>query len=159
MRLIASALAILALVGVVPATPAGAGKAETAKKLVDTAIAHYKDVGKQQAIKDFNDKSSRFVRDEFYVILARADNGVFKAHPINSALIDNKKIWDLKDVNGKYIIRAMVEAGKKKPGGSWVDYVWTHPETEKLTQKRTWVERHDDMLFMVGFYTDDGETS
>jgi len=158
MRGVILAMAVMAAAVAIPPTSAMADKAERAQALVDEAIAHYKEVGKQKAIADFNDKSSRFVTDAFYVIVANSDegNGTFKAHAINPALIDNPKLWDLKDVNGKYIIRAMVRAGKANPDGSWVEYVWTHPETKKLAQKRTWVEKHDDLLFMVGFYEDDG---
>jgi len=149
------ALSFLVLTFSVAGAPAhAASKAERAKALVDKAIEHYKDVGREQALKDFNDKSSEFVQGEFYVIAAEAETGIFKAHAINSALIDNEKIRDLQDVNGVYIIREMAKAGKKNPDGSWVEYVWTHPETDDLTPKRTWVERHDDLLFMVGFYED-----
>lgn len=130
-------------------------KQDTAVAMVNDAIAHYDQVGRDKAFADFSDKTNaEFVKGEFYVIAADAEKGTFLAHPINPALVNNPKIWDLKDVNNRYIIRDMVQAGKDHPDGGWTEYVWTQPETKKLTPKKTYVKVHDGLLFMVGYYAE-----
>ena len=142
-------LALLAGTGI-----AQADKSEDAQALVSKAIAYYDQVGRDAAFQAFNDKSNgEFVFGEYYVIVAEGQNGNFLTHAINPKLINQPKLlWGLKDVNSKFIIRDMVEVGKASPDGGWSDYVWTHPETKKLANKKTWVQAHDGLLFMVGFY-------
>ena len=142
---------IASLFGASLAAPALASESRS-QELVDAAIVHYDDVGREAAFADFMETESDWVEGEFYVIVAEADSGVFKAHAINPKLIDNEKLWDLQDVNKKFIIRDMVESGKTAPDGGWTEYVWTNPATKKLANKRTYVRKHDELLFMVGYY-------
>ena len=86
------------------------------------------------------------------MIVADGEKGTFLTHAINPKLINNPKIWDLQDVNSNFIIRDMVETGKTNPDGGWSNYTWTHPETKKLAEKKTWVKPHDGKIFMVGYY-------
>lgn len=126
-------------------------KSDKAQQLVDEAIAHYKAVGQEAAYKDFNDKSSKFVDGEFYVIVFTKES-IFKTHAINSKLIDNAKLPKLKDVDGVSIVPTMVKAGVDNPNGGWAEYTWTNPTTNKLAKKKTWVREHNDLLFGVGYY-------
>ncbi|MDP2697125.1 cache domain-containing protein [Thalassospira sp.] len=127
-------------------------KAATAQSLVDKAIAHYDAAGQDKSFADFNDKAGEFVFDEYYVIVADGEKGTFLTHAINPKLINNPQIWDLQDVNSNFIIRDMVEVGKANAAGGWSNYTWTHPETKKLAEKKTWVKPHDGKIFMVGYY-------
>jgi len=149
MRLFVSAMAVLCLTtGFAQAQD----KAAISKELVDKAIALYDEVGQDSSFATFNDKNSEFVFDEYYVIVADGEKGTFLTHAINPKLINNPKLWDLQDVNSKFIIRGMVETGKSSPDGGWSNYTWTHPETKKLAEKKTWVKAHGDKIFMVGYY-------
>ncbi|WP_417829162.1 cache domain-containing protein [Thalassospira sp.] len=127
-------------------------KEATAKELVDKAIALYDEVGQEKSFEIFNDKTGEFVFDEFYVIVADGEKGTFLTHAINPKLVNNPGLWDLQDVNSKFIIRDMVETGKGSPDGGWSNYTWTHPQTKKLAEKKTWVKAHDGKIFMVGYY-------
>ena len=147
-------LAVLAAFAVVAVSGSAraADECPAAQALVDKAIAHYKTAGKDKAFADFMDKTNKdWVNGELYVIVAAAD-GMFKVHAINPKLIDNQDLYNLKDVNGVLIIPEMAKAGKAAPGGSWVKYTWTHPETKKLAPKQTWVKSNGDLLFMAGCY-------
>lgn len=126
------------------------GTPDEAKALVDRAIAHYRAVGRDKAFADFNDNKGAFVDRDMYVLVADF-NGVFLSHGANRGLI-NKNLTDLKDVNGRFIVREMIEAAKTKPDGSWVEYVWTNPTTKKLDPKKTWIKAEGDILFGVGVY-------
>lgn len=138
--------------GIAPAFADDAADATKAQALVEKAVAYYKQVGREKAIADFSDKTNKdWVDGEWYVIVADADTGIFRAH-LTKALTNDPKIWDLKDVNNRYIIRDMVEAGKNNPNGGWTEYVWTNPATKKAQPKKTFVRKVDDSLFMVGYY-------
>lgn len=133
---------------------AGARADECAKAqfLVDKAVAHYKEVGKEKAFADFMNKDNKdWVNGELYVIVSTMD-GIFKVHAINPKLIDNPQLPTLKDTNGVMIIQEMIKTGKETPQGGWAKYTWTHPETKKLAPKQTWVKVQDGQLFMVGCY-------
>ena len=143
------ALALFAL----PAGPgAKAATPEEAKALVKKAIEHWKDVGREQAMEDFNSGEKPWIDPPLYVIVYDKD-GRFHTH-VNPGLRDIN-LWDLQDINGKYIIRGMVDAAVSNENGGWTNYVWENPATGKQEQKWTWCEEHDDMLFGVGAYGQD----
>lgn len=134
------------------AAPARADECGKAQALVDKAIAHYKDAGRDKALADFMNKSDpEWVNGELYVIVSTMD-GIFKAHAINPKLIDNPQLPTLKDTNGVMIIQEMIRSGREHPEGGWAKYTWTHPETKKLSPKQTWVKVSDGQLFMAGCY-------
>lgn len=125
--------------------------AEEAQALVEQAIAHYQDVGQDQAFQDFNDAGGPFVDGELYVIVCTME-GIYKTHAHNGALIDNDILWDIQDVNGVYPVRRIVESATDAPDGGWIDYVWVNPTNEALENKRVYVAAHDGMAFAVGYY-------
>ena len=127
-------------------------KEQKAVAMVNLAIEHYKKVGKEKATIDFNDKENKsFVDGEFYIILSTME-GIAVSHPVNPKMIGNRAGLDLKDINGTYIIRSMVEVAQTNPSGGWTSYIWTHPDTKKLASKKTYVKVYDNMIFMVGYY-------
>ena len=144
--------ALFAVVGLqsAPVVADNRGAPEQAIALVDRAIAHYNEVGREKASADFSDPKGAFVDRGMYVLVSDF-NGVFLAHGANKGLI-NKNLWELKDVSGRYIVREMIDAAKTKPDGSWVEYVWTNPTTKKLDPKKTWIKAVGDILFGVGIY-------
>ena len=133
------------------AIPAAAS-ADRAQALVEQAIVHYDAVGRDAAFADFMNSDSDWVSGAFYVIVANASDGLIKAHGRNAKLIDNPKLWDLQDVNGRFIMRDAVASGATAPDGGWTEYVWANPATQKLAVKRTFIRVHDEMLFMSGYY-------
>lgn len=47
--------------------------------------------------------------------------------------------WDLQDSYGKYIIRDLIQAAKKKPGGSFVSYHYYLPKEDRIEEKLSFV--------------------
>lgn len=148
-------LKLAAAAAVAVTMQAGAVRADecaNAQVLVDKAVAHYKQVGKEKSFADFMNKDNKeWVNGELYVIVSTMD-GIFKVHAINPKLIDNPQLPSLKDTNGVMIIQEMINTGKATPQGGWAKYTWTHPETKKLAPKQTWVKVNDGQLFMAGCY-------
>ena len=68
----------------------------------------------------------------------------------NPALV-GKNLIDLKDQNGKFLIRELA-ATAKNPGAGWVDYKWPNPNTKLIEAKSSYVERIGDYFVGVGIY-------
>jgi cytochrome c len=79
-------------------------------------------------------------------------NGNCVAHGARPALI-GKNLFDLKDQDGKYLIREMIDVAKG-PGSGWVDYKWPNPLSNKIEDKTSYVEKMGDYFVGVGVYRD-----
>jgi signal transduction histidine kinase len=77
-------------------------------------------------------------------------SGKCVAHGARPALI-GKNLIDLKDQDGKFLIREMV-AISKGPGRGWVDYKWPNPLTNKIEDKSSYIEKMGDYFVGVGVY-------
>lgn len=127
------------------------GTADEAKALVEKGLAHVKTVGAEKAFADFSDKESgKWVNKDLYIVVLKSD-GTIQAHGVNKALL-GKNLWDVKDPNGKYFTREMVETGMK--GSGWTDYQFTDPVTKKLSAKSSYSSRipNFDGVLGVGIY-------
>ena len=72
------------------------------------------------------------------------------AHGARPALI-GKNLLDLKDQDGKYLIREMVDIASG-PGSGWVNYKWPNPINNKIEDKTSYVEKMGDYFVGVGVY-------
>ncbi len=142
-------IAVLALI-FVTASAAQAGVPEDAKALAQKAAAHYKKVGKEKAIADFQNPQGPFVKGELFIVV-QDFKGIVYSHA-NKGLIGQNHL-NLKDPTGKYFVQEMVEICKTK-GSGWTSYSWTNPATKKVQPKKTWVQRveGEDLYVLCGFY-------
>jgi len=76
--------------------------------------------------------------------------GLWVAHGARPALIGKNRI-DLKDQDGKFLIREMI-AIAQGPGSGWVDYKWPNPITNKIEDKSSYVEKTGKYFVGVGVY-------
>ncbi len=133
---------ILALAAIFSAAPMAradeAGTREEAKAMVDAAIAHAQKVGLPQAFKDFTTDKANWTKKDLYVMVLD-NSGQCVAHGANERLV-GKNLFDLKDPNGKFVVRELIEMTKTK-GSGWVDYEWAHPQTKKIESKSTYARK------------------
>jgi cytochrome c len=127
------------------------GTADQAKALVEKGLAHIKTVGMEKAFEDFTAKDGKWQEKDLYIFVVKFD-GVTVAHGGNKGLI-GKDMLGLKDANGQTFIKSMVDAAKTK-GTSWVDYMWTNPQTKKVEPKSSYIVRipNYDGFIGVGIY-------
>lgn len=111
--------------------------AAEAKALVDKALAHVKAVGKEKAFADFTAGGAWTDRDLY--IFAYEFNGKNLAFG-NKPQMVGKDLSDLKDGNGKPIIKDLAEVARSK-GSGWYDYMFTDPLTKKMLPKSSYVVR------------------
>lgn len=121
--------------------------ADEAKTLVDKAVAHIKQVGVEQAFKEFNDPAGSWVKGELYILAYdyQGTNLVLGSNP----KMNGKNLWDIKSPDGKFVVREFVDLVKTK-GSGWVDYQWSNPESKKIENKTTFVTRVPGMDAVIG---------
>ena len=143
----------LAAVAVAVLAP-GAGAAERgtpdeARAMLKKAVAHYKAVGRKQALADFNAKKEPFGDRDLYVFCIGPDrievaNGGFPSYVGMSADA-------IKDAKGNAVGKAILETAASKGEGS-VEYLWLNPVSHKTEAKISFVEKVGDDVCGVGAY-------
>ncbi|PKL60257.1 MAG: sodium:calcium antiporter, partial [Methanomicrobiales archaeon HGW-Methanomicrobiales-4] len=119
-------------------------------KRVKGAVAHADDVGKKQAIVDFNDINGSFADGGSY-IFAYDYNGMTLALPHQPDYIGTNR-EEFTDKYGSRITRMEIDAAKR--GGGYVYVVYYNPETGKDELKLCYVApAGDDWLVGSGIYT------
>lgn len=151
------ALMSLCLAMLTPAAPASAAEYGTkaeAVAMVKRVQAQFKKDGAEATFKAVSDKSTKAYHDRdlypFIYFLDGPKKGVNVAHGARPALI-GKNLIDLKDQDGKYLIREMVELANG-PGRGWIDYKWPNPITNKIEDKSSYIEKMGDYFVGVGIY-------
>lgn len=125
--------------------------ADEAVALVKKAAAYVKANGKDKAFEEFSNAKGQFVDRNLY-IFAYDLNGVSLAIGNgNSKKMVGKNLLDMRDANGIYLIKKLIEVANTK-GKGWVDYKWPNPVNNTIEAKSSYVEKVDDFLIGAGIY-------
>ena len=125
--------------------------AEHAKALLDRAVQQVRDKGAEAAFRSFNDPRGGFVFQDEYVFAIGLDDGRYRASGSSPNLV-GVDVRSVTDAAGKPLFKDMIELARKQGSGT-VDYVWRNPATNAVEQKHTLIQRVDDVLLGVGYYT------
>ncbi|MEC5216618.1 cytochrome c [Actimicrobium sp. GrIS 1.19] len=140
----------LLLAGAVSA--AEKGSKDEAVALVKKAAAYLKENGKEKAFAEFNKPNGPFVDRDLYIFVYSANgDGTNLAHGANPSLV-GKNLIDLRDADGKAIVKNFIEVGNSSAGSGWVDYKWANPVTKAIESKSTYIEKVGDVLIGSGVY-------
>jgi hypothetical protein len=144
-------LAALALAGALggPAGPPGHGTEAEARTMLAIAAAHYKAVGRQQALADFTAEKPPFVDRDLYVMCVGRDhvmtaNGGFPGLVGVSADV-------LEDLRGRPLGEALWAAASVSEEGS-VRYEGMDPVSRTSVLKITFFRKFADDICGVGVY-------
>ena len=119
--------------------------AEYTKYLVNGAISRYKSDGRDATIAYYNTADS--VDGQWYIYIV--DEGdLFLSHAPSPSLVGT----DIKDLVGSDGYEWGKELAKATQAGHWVEYAWVNPATDAEETKRSWVIRHDGLIFGSGYY-------
>ncbi|OEZ54028.1 MULTISPECIES: cache domain-containing protein [unclassified Duganella] len=144
-----AALMMLAALG---AGAAEKGTADEAVAMVKKASEFLKKNGKEKAFAEFNNPKGQFIHKDLYIFAFGANgDGVELANGANVKLV-GKNVLEMKDADGKFLIKDILALGMSKEGKGWVDYKWPNPSTGTVDGKRTYVERVDDVVIGCGIY-------
>jgi cytochrome c len=133
-----------------PAAAAEFGTKDEAIAMVNRVQTMFKKAGAEATFKAVSDKSVIDLHDRDLYPFIYDMKGTCVAHGARPALI-GKSLIDLKDQDGKYLIREMVDI-TKGPGNGWVDYKWPNPLNNKIEDKTSYVEKMGDYFIGVGIY-------
>jgi signal transduction histidine kinase len=133
-----------------PAAATGYGSKDEAVAMVKRVQDMFKKDGAQATFKAVSDKATKAFHDRDLYPFIYDLAGKCVAHGARPALI-GKNLIDLKDQDGKYLIREMVAIAKGS-GHGWVDYKWPNPLNNKIEDKSSYVERMGNYFVGVGIY-------
>jgi len=153
MRLLAY-IAFAALIAIASPAPAAAtaefGSKDEAVAMVKRVQAEFKKAGPDATFKAVSDKATKDFHDRDLYPFIYDLSGLCVAHGARPALI-GKNLIDLKDQDGKFLIREMVTMSKGS-GSGWIDYKWPNPISNKIEDKSSYVEKMGDYFVGVGIY-------
>lgn len=133
--------------------PAGAaefGTRDEAVAMVKRVQAKFKAAGAEATFKAVSDKAVAEFHDRDLYPFIYDMAGVNVAHGARPALI-GKNLIALKDQDGKFLVRDMLEIAKTQ-GKGWYDYKWPNPISNKIEDKASYVEKVGDYWVGVGVY-------
>lgn len=139
-----AALLLAGVCGVACAAPE-----DDARDLVRKASAYIKANGIDKACVDFADPAKGFRTEYRYVYVH--DIGARMICNPGSPRTEGKDMLEVKDMDGKYFNKEMVRLATG-PGSGWVEYKWTNPKTQKIQDKKSYIERQGDVIVGSGFY-------
>lgn len=125
--------------------------AEQAQDMMTKAVGKMKSAGPAAAFKAFNDPKGGFVRGDLYVFAIGLKDGKFRASG-GAPQQTGQDASELHDAAGKALVQEMIELAKNKGSGQ-VDYVWRNPATNAVESKHSLIQRVDDVLLGVGYYS------
>ena len=125
------------------------GTSDEALALMNKAVAHYQDVGKQKALEDFTNDKAGFTDRDLYIACID-QTGIWTAHGMNKALI-GRDMTKIMDADGRPLGVLLLDLIKTK-GEGWLDYRWPNPVTKKIELKSTFSRLIGDQICGVGIY-------
>jgi cytochrome c len=146
------AFLVIAALSIIPlhaAEPEFGSKVE-AVAMVKRVQDMFKRDGADATFKAVSDSSTKAFHDRDLYPFIYDMSGRCVAHGARPALI-GKNLIDLKDQDGKYLVREFIEIAKG-PGSGWLDYKWPNPLTNKIEDKSSYVEKMGDYWVGVGVY-------
>jgi signal transduction histidine kinase len=143
---------VISALSIMPLHAAGAefGTKDEAVAMVKRVQEMFKKDGAAATFKAVSDPSTKQFHDRDLYPFVYDMSGRCVAHGARPALI-GKNLIDIKDQDGKYLIREMVELSKGA-GSGWIDYKWPNPQTNKIEDKSSYVEKMGDYFVGVGVY-------
>ncbi|HEY6802982.1 MAG TPA: cache domain-containing protein [Pyrinomonadaceae bacterium] len=131
------------------ALPSGRGTPDEAKAMLAQAVDHYNQVGRTQALADFNRMKSPFGDRDLYVFCLGPDhkvsaNGGFAQYV-------GMSIDVLKDAEGKSLGKAIFDQAQASGEGS-IDYAWINPVSQQTENKIAFFRKVGQEVCGVGAY-------
>lgn len=141
----------VSLCALAPAGAAEKGSAAEAVAMTQKAIAYIKENGKEKAFAEFaNPANTTFHHLDLYVYVYDM-KGVALSHGINPKMV-GRNLLELRDGDGRYIVKRFIETAGSPAGKGWVDYSWPNPVTKSMEVKSSYVERSGDLIVGSGIY-------
>jgi methyl-accepting chemotaxis protein len=124
------------------------GTAEEAMGLVERALVHRNERGREAFVRDLTDVSQGFHDRDMYVFALDAQ-GSYRAFAGKPDKVGSR-VQDIAGVNGQSLLDAIVAQADIEPG--WVEYDITNPASGRIQTKMSYVCKVDDLYVGCGVY-------
>lgn len=129
------------------------GSADEAMALVQAALAHVRQVGRAQALLDFNDESGHWIDRDLY-LFAFDRLGTYSVLGMDPAKVGSNVMDRARTAAPDFLDRAWAAADD---GGAWVRYDAPDPRNGRVAAKEAWIAKIDDeTLIGCGAYLHQG---
>lgn len=136
----------------IPAYAAGdRASSDECVAFVKKAVAYVKANGKEKAFAEFDNTNGKFIDRNLYIFVYDLNGVNLAIGNGNSAKMAGKNLLDMRDAEGVYLVKGLIQVAKTK-GQGWFDYHWPNPVTKTVESKSSYVERVDDYLIGAGIY-------
>jgi len=120
------------------------GSADEARALVERGLARMREVGWQQAAREFNAPRNPYIDRDLYLFVLDT-SGRYQVHSAKPELV-GKTVFQTQVINpGDFMSRALAQVAV---GAGWVEYTGTHPGTGEPTKKASYMVPVDEDVFM-----------
>lgn len=143
-------LAAVALLWVGDVAAAERGTPDEAKAMLAKALAHYKAVGRKQALADFSGRKAPFFDRDLYVVCLGADHTIV-AHGGFPAFVGSP-VDSMRDAEGKPLGKALWDAASGPADGA-TRYRVLNAATGKVEPKVSFVRKAGDDVCLVGAFS------
>lgn len=128
------------------------GTRDDAVAMVKRVQDGFKKDGPEATFRAINAK--RFLDRDLFPWVFRLDDGTNMANAPLPA-VRSKNLIDLRDEDGKFVVRDWIRIASSPPYHGWSDYRWPDPGTGTVDQKSAWIERMGDYVVGVGVHKSD----
>lgn len=136
---------------ILPPASAAQGTPAEAIAMTKRAVASIKANGNEKAFADIANPANTSFHDRDLYVFVYDVNGVCVAHGANPKMV-GKNLRDLRDRDGKYIVRNFIDVAASDAGSGWVEYQWPNPTTNMVEPKAAYVERAGNLIVGAGVY-------
>lgn len=153
MKAFASAVAVSLSILAMPlaALAADKGTADEAVAMTKKAVALIKSAGKEKAFAEIANPANTAFHDRDLYVYVYDLQGITLAHGNNPKMV-GKNLLELKDSEGKAVIKSLIETANSGAGKGWVEFKWPNPVTKTVEQKAGYIEKVDNMIVGSGIY-------
>ena len=120
-----------------------------AEALVKQAVAFGKANGTYKLIKEVNSPETQFKKGSLYIFILDME-GVMLGHAANPKLVGSD-MGERKDADNVRYIQEFIKMAETK-GSGWVDYKFVNPETNKVEDKTSFIEKVNTVIIGCGVY-------
>jgi methyl-accepting chemotaxis protein len=124
------------------------GTAEEAMTLVERALAHRNQSGRDAFVRDLTEPGQGFHDRDMYVFALDRQGG-YRAFGGKPEKVGSR-VQDIAGVDGQALLEAIVAQAESEPG--WVEYNITNPASGRIQTKMSYVVKVDDLYVGCGVY-------
>jgi len=128
------------------------GTRDDAVAMVKRVQDKFKRDGPETTFRAIN--ARRWVDRDLFPWVYRLDDGTNMANALLPA-VRGQRLIDLRDEDGKFIVREWIRIATTPPYQGWSDYRGPDPITRTVDQKSGWIERMGDYLVGVGVHSNE----